>query len=69
MVNQRWERDGERIKHIASALCLEDPHNPDRDVGGASFRWDAIRRAFAFAHLRLRAALRGSSKLSRWVAG
>jgi len=46
-------------------LCLEDPHKPERDVGAPSFRWDAIRRAFGFAHRRLRAALRGGTQLSR----
>ena len=49
-------------------LCLEDPHNPERDVGAPSFRWDAIRRAFSFGHRRLRAAMRAGTELSKSVS-
>eukprot|EP00658_Telonema_sp_P-2_P018718 TRINITY_DN17331_c0_g1_i1.p1 TRINITY_DN17331_c0_g1~~TRINITY_DN17331_c0_g1_i1.p1 ORF type:complete len:296 (-),score=47.19 TRINITY_DN17331_c0_g1_i1:323-1210(-) len=61
-------KTGWRDVNKADRLCLEDPHNPERDVGAASFRWDAIRRAFSFAHRRLRAALRAGTELNRSVS-
>ena len=38
---QHW-----RDVNKSDRLCLEDPHNPERDVGAPSFRWDAIRFGF-----------------------
>ena len=47
-----------------SRICLEDPHNPSRDIGGASYMFQNIRRFFSYAFKVLQTALRRSSPLS-----